>query len=371
MKYYPLAKPRITARDKKYVLEVLNSGVLSGGEKTRIFEKKFAEFIGIKYACALASGTAGLHLALLAAGLGPGDEVITSPFSFVASANAVLYVGARPVFVDIEPASYALDPAQIEKRITARTKAILVVHIFGQSAEMKHIVSIARKYNLVVIEDACEAIGASYRGRKAGTFGQSAVFSFYPNKQITTGEGGMLVTNNRKVWEFCSSARNQGRTSDMRWLDHVRLGYNYRMDEMSSALGIAQITRLPQIIQEREKIAGWYEKYLRPYGGFIRVPQAAPHRTHSWFVYVIEIVKPGADRDRIIKFLQRLGVSAKAYLPSIHLLDFYHSGFHYRKGDFPVSERLSARTLALPFYNDLKEADVKEIGHRLLRVLRV
>lgn len=371
MKHYPIARPSIGKLEKKLVLEVLDSGVLSLGKKTELFEEKFAKFAGTKYACAVSSGTAGLHLALLAAGIGEGDEVITSPFSFIASANAILYVGARPVFVDIEPASYGIDPQKIEKRITKKTKAILPVHLFGQSADMAKIMSIARKHKLAVIEDACEAIGASFRGKPVGTFGQSAVFSFYPNKQMTTGEGGMIVTNNRKILEFCASARNQGRAENMQWLDHVRLGYNYRIDEMSAALGIAQLFQLRANIREREKIAGWYEKYLRPYAHLIKTPSAAPGRTHSWFVYVVEILKSGVKRDDLIDSLKKSGVATKPYLPSIHLFDFYRRMFKHQEGDFPVSEMISERTLALPFFIGLKEADVKEITRQLLRALHI
>lgn len=369
MKFYPLAKPHITESDKKQVLEVLDSGVLSIGKKTEEFEKKFAEFAGTKYACAVSSGTTGLHLALLAAGVGPGDEVITSPFSFIASANAILYVGAKPVFVDIDPESYGIDPEKIEKKITKKTKAILPVHVFGQSADMAKIMAIARKHKLLVIEDACEAIGASFQGKPVGTFGQSAVFSFYPNKQMTTGEGGMVVTNNAQVWEFCRSARNQGRAENMQWLDHVRLGYNYRIDEMSAALGVAQLSRLRGSIKERGKIAGWYEKYLRPYSHLIRTPSAAPGRTHSWFVYVVEILKSGSNRDKLVTSLAKSGVATKPYLPSIHLFDFYRRMFKHKEGDFSVSEMISDRTLALPFYIGLKEMDIKEITRRLLRAL--
>lgn len=369
MRRYQLAKPNIGKLEKRLVLEVLNSGVLSIGKKTEEFEKRFAEFAGTKYACAVANGTAGLHLALLAAGIGEGDEVITSPFSFIASANSILYVGARPVFADIEPASYGIDPAKIEKKITKKTKAILVVHIFGQSADMAKIMAIARKHKLLVIEDACEAVGASFRKKLTGTFGQSAVFSFYPNKQMTTGEGGMIVTDSKKVWEFCRSGRNQGRAENMQWLDHVRLGYNYRIDELSAALGIAQLSRLRATIREREKIANLYEKYLRPHAHLVRTPSAAPGRTHSWFVYVVEILKPGASRDKIVASLAKEGVATKPYLPSIHLFDFYRRMFNHKEGDFPVSEMISARTLSLPFYIGLKEADIKEITKRLLRAL--
>src|SRR3990167_1866874 len=225
---YPIAKPYIGKEEKAVVAKVLRSGVLSIGPEVVAFEKAFALKLGTKFACAVSSGTAGLHLTMLAAGLKKGDEVLTSPFSFIASANAILYVGATPVFVDINPVSFNIDPDKIEEKITTKTKAILVVHIFGQSADMKPILKLANKYKLKVIEDACESLNASYHGKKVGTFGESAVFAFYPNKQMTTGEGGMIVTNDRSVDALCRSLRNQGRSGNMQWLDHERLGYNYR-----------------------------------------------------------------------------------------------------------------------------------------------
>jgi len=270
MQKYPTAKPYIGDRERKFVLEVLNSGVLSLGPKYKEFEEKFSKRIGTKYACAVSSGTAGLHLAFLAAGIKKGDEVITSPFSFVASANAILYVGARPVFIDIESDTFNINPELVERTITSRTKAILVVHIFGQSCDIDPIIKIAKKYKLKIIEDACESVCAKYKGKNVGTFGESAVFAFYPNKQMTTGEGGMIVTSNKKIYDYCCSLRNQGRAKNMQWLDHKYLGYNYRMDEMSAAVGLAQLEKLDFMIRERRKIANWYDKYLKPYEKIIR-----------------------------------------------------------------------------------------------------
>lgn len=368
MKSYPIAKPYITKKEEQYVLEVLRSGMLSIGPKVKEFESLFAKFVGTKYACAVSSGTAGLHLALLAAGVGPGDEVITSPFSFIASANAILYVGAKPVFVDIDPETYNLDPEKVEKAITKKTKALLPVHIFGQSADMTSLMKIAKKHKLKVVEDACESLGALHRGKQAGTFGESGIFAFYPNKQITTGEGGMIVTNSKKVYDLCNSLRNQGRGDNMQWLDHVRLGYNYRLDELSSAVGVAQMEKIDFLLAERQKIAGWYEKYLTPYKDLITVPATAHYNTHTWFVYVVQVPKK-VKRDMLIKRLAKAGVSTKPYLPSIHLAEFYKKLFGYKVGNFPVTEEISARSLALPFYIGLTERDVKEITKRLITEL--
>ncbi|MDO8492836.1 MAG: DegT/DnrJ/EryC1/StrS family aminotransferase [bacterium] len=366
----PLAKPYITKKDKKAILEVLNSGNLSLGPQYKKFEKKFAERIGTKYACAVSSGTAGLHLAMIAAGIGPGDEVITTPFSFIASANCILYVGAKPVFVDINPITYNMEPAEIEKRLTKRTKAILVVHIFGQAANMAPILKIAKKHKLKIIEDACESVCAEYNGRRVGTFGESAVFAFYPNKQMTTGEGGMIVTNSRKIYEFCASLRNQGRAENMQWLDHQYLGYNYRMDEMSAALGIAQLQKLDFMIKQRQRLAGWYNKHLGPFFKLVEAPGTAKGNSHTWFVYVLKIKNRKTDRDQVIEDLRKLGISTKSYLPSIHLFSFYKDKFGFKEGDFPVAEAVSRSSLALPFYIGLKENDVRYIVNSVVKIIK-
>ncbi len=369
MKMYQLAKPYITQKEKNYVLEALNSGYLSLGSKYREFEKRFAKKIGAKYACAVSSGTAGLHLAMIAAKIKKGDEVITSPFSFISSANCILYVGAKPVFVDINPLTYNIDPAKIEKKITKRTKAILVVHIFGQSVDMAPILKIANKYNLKIIEDACESICATHKGKNVGTFGESAVFAFYPNKQMTTGEGGMIVTDNKEIYKLCCSLRNQGRTENIQWLDHQCLGYNYRMDEMSAAVGLAQLGKLDFMIKQRHKIAGLYNKHLAKYSDIVQIPYTAKDNTHTWFVYVVKIKSKKIKRSEIINKLRKQGIITKPYLPSIHLFGFYKKQFGYKKGDFPVSEDISNNSLALPFYIGLKEVDVKYITNKLISLL--
>lgn len=372
---YPLARPQIGKEEEKAVLDVLRSGVLSLGPAADAFEREFASFVGTRYAVAVSSGTAGLHLALLAAGIGAGDEVITSPFSFVASANAILYVGAKPVFVDINPLSYNIDPEKIVEKITARTKAILPVHMFGQCADMAPILEIAKRHKLKVIEDACESIGAVYeRGGKggkrkmAGTFGESGVFAFYPNKQMTTGEGGMIVTNEIHVAQLCRSLRNQGRALDARWLNHERLGYNYRMDEMSAALGRVQLRRLPSFLRARRTIVRQYEAELAAYQDLIEPPRLSPESTHSWFLYAVRLPRH-VSRTKVIERLRKQGIASKPYVPSIHLFGFYRAQFGYAEGDFPVSEEASARLLALPLYVGLTRSDISVIIRALSHAL--
>jgi perosamine synthetase len=370
MKNYPVAMPYIKNREIALVRDVLRSGHLSLGPKYLEFEKKFAKMVGTKYACSVSSGTSGLHLVLLAAGIKPGDEVITSPFSFIASSNAILYVGARPIFVDIDPVSYNMDPKLIEQHITKKTKAILVVHIFGQPTDMQPVMRLARKYHLRVVEDACESIMATYRGQQVGTFGESAVFAFYPNKQMTTGEGGMIVTNSRDIYERCASLRNQGRGKSADWLDHQYIGYNYRLDEMSAAVGIAQLERLRWMIAQRRKIAKLYSKYLQPFGEYVIIPRTLKGNTHTWFVYVVRLANDAIVRDHVITELQKRGIHTKAYLPTIPLFDVYRRKFHYRQHQFPISEYISVTSLALPIYIGLRPSDIKYICRTLIDVIR-
>lgn len=369
MNKYPLARPYIGAKEKTEVLKVLDSGSLSLGPVYQKFEKAFAKALGIKYACAVSSGTAGLHLALIAAGIKAGDEVITTPFSFVASANAILYVGAKPVFVDIDPLTYNLDPSKIEKKINKKTRAILVVHIFGQAADMESILRIAKTYNLLIIEDACESLMATYKGKKVGAFGQAAVFAFYPNKQMTTGEGGMIITNNKKVYELCSSLRNQGRKQGDKWLNHSYLGYNYRLDEMSAALGLTQLKKISYLIRKRQEITSWYSQAIKPYSEIIQAPRIGQERSHTWFVYVIKFKNKKIDRDEVITKLEKTGIFTKPYLPSIHLFSFYKKLFNYKKGDFPIAEEISRSSLALPLYIGLKKKDCFYIVKKLADII--
>ncbi len=366
MKQYQVAKPFITDKDKKNVLSVLNSAKLSLGPKYLEFESNIKKYIGCKYACAVANGTCGLHLAVKALSLKKGDEVVTSPFSFISSSNCLLYERVKPIFVDIEEETYNIDPDKIEKAITRKTKAILVVHIFGQTAAMDKITQLAKKHNLKIIEDACESIGAAYKRKMAGTFGQVGVYAFYPNKQMTTGEGGMIVTNSKKIDALCKSLRNQGRNVKGDWLIHERLGFNYRMDEMSSALGITQLEKLNWMIEEKRKIAGLYNRQLANIHQVI-TPKVAADRTHSWFVYVIR-VKYG-ERNNLMKKLMSHGIQTKPYLPVIHLQPFMRKMFHYKLGDFPVAEKISSQTLALPFYIGLKVKDINNISSLITKIL--
>jgi perosamine synthetase len=369
MTRYPIGRPYLGKEEERAVVEVVRSGYLSLGHRYIEFEKKFAKQIGSKYACAISSGTAGLHLAMIAAGIKQGDEVITSPFSFVASANCIEYVGAKPIFADIDPVTYNMDPSNVEQLITDKTKAILVVHIFGQATDMDPIMKLARKHNIVIVEDACESLEAKYKGRKVGRFGQSAVFAFYANKQMTTGEGGMLVTDEKKVYKLVCSLRNQGRTPDMQWLDHKYLGYNYRLAEMNAALGIEQLKKLKFLISEKRRIANWYTKYLNPHQQYIALPKVAPRNTHSWFVYVVRLLHQKINRNNLIVRLSKQGVNSKPYLPSIHLFDYYRSKYGYKKNDYPISEKVSDSALALPFYIGLREKDVKNIVDILIKTL--
>ena len=364
---YYLSRPDIEEADVQAVVGVLRSPNLALGPKLDAFEKAFAEYVGRRWAVAVNSGTSGLHLAVRALGIADGDEVITTPFSFVASANCMLYERAVPRFVDIDPVTLNMNTSRIAKAITARTKAILPVHIFGLPCEMDSVMATARKYNLPVIEDACEAIGATYRGRKAGSFGDAAVFAFYPNKQMTTGEGGMLVTDSGEIAEAARSMRNQGRSADGAWLDHVRLGYNYRMDEMSAALGLAQLSRIESILARRAEVASWYAEALSRVEG-VRVLAEAGGATRSWFVYVVEVAR-GTERGAVLARLEAAGVQSRAYFPPIHLQPFYRQKFGYKPGDFPVCEDVAGRTLTLPFYNTLAREDVEEIVGRLAAAL--
>lgn len=368
-----IARPYIDEADKKGVMEVLESGWLSLGPKYKEFEKNMASYTGVKYACSVSSGTAGLHLAVIALGLKEGDEVITTPFSFVASSNCLLYEKVKPVFVDIEEETFNLDPDKIEVAITKKTKAILVVHIFGQSARMDKIMKIAKKYKLKVIEDSCESLGARFQDRMTGTFGDIGVYSFYPNKQMTTGEGAVIVTDSKKLYELCDSLRNQGRGlreskkgKDWDWLMSERMGYNYRMDEMSAGLGVTQLKKIDWMIEERRKIVDLYKKYLGDIENIL-IPTIGEERTHTWFVYVIRVLNN--KRDKLMSDLSSSGIQVRPYLPAIHLQSFMKKMFGFKKGDFPVTERISSQTLALPFYIGLVDTDIKYIANKVKKMI--
>lgn len=363
----PLAKPYIDENEINAVVEVLRSGILSLGPKLVEFEQNFAQFMGMKYAIAVSSGTAGLHLAIKSLDLKEGDEVITTPFSFVSSANCILFENAKPVFVDIDEKTYNIDPQKIEEKITEKTKAILLVHIFGQSCETNQIMEIAKKHNLKVIEDVCESIGAKYNGELVGTRGDVAVFAFYPNKQITTGEGGMITTNDEEIYKLCTSLRNQGRDS-MSWLVHERLGYNYRLNEIGCVLGIEQLKKLSSIISMREKIAQRYNVLLKN-GEDIIIPYISPENISSWFVYVIK-VKENINRNKLMELLKAEGIASKEYLPAIHLQPFYKKKYGFKEGDCPICEKVSSSTLALPFYTGMSLDDVDYVCGKLGEVIK-
>jgi len=371
----PMCEPDITTAERVAVDEVLRGTTLSIGPRLELFERRIASYVGARHAAGVSSGTAGLHLCMLAAGVGEYDLVITTPFSFVASANAAMYVRARPVFVDVEPRALTIDPQRLadtartlSRRHGRRLKAILPVHVFGQTADMDPILEIAQRYGLAVIEDACEAIGAEYKGRSAGTIGDAGVFAFYPNKQMTTGEGGMIVTDDPGWDALFRSLRNQGRDTFDGWLAHSRLGYNYRLDELSAALGAVQAARLDELLAKRERVAGWYAARLAGLEGVER-PAPAPWTTRmSWFVYVVRLA-PGHDRDRVIRDLEARGIPARPYFPPIHLQPFYRGRFGLRPGDFPVTEAAGASCLALPFFGTMREEQVDTVCGALAEAL--
>lgn len=367
----PLAKQDITDAEKSAVLEVLNSPKLALGPKLQEFEKLIADFFGVKYAIAVNSGTSGLHLIVRALGITKGDEVITTPFSFVASANCILYEGAKPVFVDIDPQTLNIDVARIEKKITKKTNAILAVDVFGNPADWDELKRIAKKHKLFLIEDAAEALGSQYRGKQCGSFADAAVFAFYPNKQITTGEGGMVITDNKKIADLCRSMANQGRrVKNGKWLEHVRLGYNYRLDEMSAAMGVAQMKRLPEILAKRKKVADLYNEKLRHVKG-IQIPHVSQESNLAWFVYVVVLSEnlSGKKRDLIIKKMVERGIACSNYFQPIHLQPFYKNEFGYKAGDFPITENIGKRTLALPFFNDLTEEEIDVVVKNLQEII--
>ncbi len=359
----PLSNPDLTEKEIAAVNEVLQTPYLSIGKTVIEFENQFVKYIGVNQAIAVNSGTSGLHLCMKALDIKDGDEVITTPFSFIASANSILFERAKPVFLDIREDTYNLDEDKIESKITARTKAILPVHVFGYPCDMEKINKIARKHKLHVIEDACEAIGAEINGKKIGSFGDAAVFAFYPNKQMTTGEGGMIVTNDQKISDLCKSLRNQGRNSGAEWLAHDRLGYNYRLSEVSSALGVAQIKRIEELLGKREQVAAFYNSRLSDLPEVILPPRSSGGIKRSWFVYVLRLDNSFTEnqRNEIITRLRADGIGCCAYFPPIHLQSFYIEQFGFKPGDFPVTERIAKGTIALPFYNRLTEEQVDRV----------
>jgi len=362
----PLARPVIGREEEDAVLEVLRSGQLSLGPRLEEFERRFATWLGARHACAVSSGTTGLHLALRAAGVGPGDEVVTSPFSFVASANAIVYCGATPVFADIEARTLNLDPEAAGEARTERTSAVLPVHIFGYPADLPAF----EHWGLPVVEDACEALGARHAdGPRVGARGNPAVFGFYANKQLTTGEGGMITLGSEDGKERIDSERNQGRAPDLGWLDHDRLGFNYRLSDIACALGIAQLARLDEMLAARARVAGWYRELLGDVEGLELPCEDAGGDERGWFVFVVQLPH-GVDRDAAILALRERGVQSKPYLPAIHLMSYYRETFGHRDGAFPVCEDVAARSIALPFFPALTESEAEEVSSALREVVQ-
>jgi perosamine synthetase len=361
-----LARPDIGDRELELVGQVLRSDVLALGPFAPRFEAGLAAIAGRRHGIACSSGTAGLHMGVAALGIGAGDEVITTPFSFVASANCLLYDGAVPRFVDIEEDTLGLDPALLEGAASPTTRAILPVHVFGRPCRIEAISATARDRGWAVIEDACEGLGSSVGGRPLGSFGDVAVFAFYPNKQITTGEGGMVVTDDDELAETMRSLRNQGRDRDGTWLRHIRLGYNYRLDEMSAAVGVAQLERLAELRAGRDRVVAMYGQAL---GGadWVTLPAAGDGESVDWFVYVVRLA-PSIDRDAVLEGLAERGVPSRPYFSPIHLQPYYRSRFGFQPGDFPVTERVAASTLALPFSSRMTEDEVDRVAQSLTEV---
>lgn len=363
----PLSRPYLDEREEELVLEVLRSGRLSLGPAIDRFEELVAERVGAPYAAAVSSGTAGLHLLCHAAGIGLGDEVVTSPYTFVASANCFVLEGATPVFADVDAATLNLDPAAVESAITERTKAVVAVDIFGYPCELDALRAICEQHGLTLIDDACQAIGAEYRGRPVGAHGPPAVFAFYPNKQLATGEGGVVTTHSEEEWRLLRSLRNQGRSYEGGgWFEHPRLGFNYRWTDVQAAIGIAQLEKLDRILELRRAAADRYTDLLGDVEGV--EPPLADDADHvrSWFVYVPKLA-PGIDRDRVLANLRAAGIQTAEYIPCVHLQPYMRERYGFREGMFPVAEDAARRTFALPFFTAI-EADDQE---RVVEVLRV
>ena len=362
----PLAQPVLGSEEEERVLEVLRSGRLSLGPALAQFEEAFAARIGVPHASAVSSGTAGLHLALRAVGVSDGTEVVTSPFSFVASANVAVYERARPVFADIDPVTLNLDPDAAAAAITERTAALMPVHIFGYPADLPAF----ERLGVPIVEDACEALGAVHAdGTAVGSRGHPAVFGFYANKQMTTGEGGIVTMADATLKERIDSERNQGRAPDMGWLDHDRLGFNYRLSDIACALGLAQLERLDEMLGARARVADAYRDALAGIEGLqLPCPDAGGNR-RGWFVFVVQLPRD-VDRDGCVRALGELGIPSKPYFPAVHLMTYYREQFGHREGEFPVCEDVAARSIALPFFPQMTEGQVERVGEALRRVLQ-
>jgi len=365
----PLSRPYLGAREEELVLEVLRSGRLSLGPAIDRFEELFAERVGAPYAAAVSSGTAGLHLLCHIAGLGEGDEVITSPISFVATANCFLFEGATPVFADVDPRTLNLDPAAVEAAVTERTRALVAVDMFGYPCELDELRAVCERHGLTLILDSCEALGAEYKGAPVGSHGFPAAFGFYPNKQITTGEGGVVTTHSEEEWQLLRSLRNQGRSYEARWFHHVRLGFNYRFTDLQAALGIAQLERLDEILDRRARAAARYGELLADVDG-VALPLAddGDHR-RSWFVYVVRL-GDGIDREEVSARLADAGVEAGHYVPCVHLQPYLRERFGFSEGLCPAAEDFARRALALPFFTGIEAWDQERVAEALAAALR-
>ena len=370
----PLSFPDITSEERGLVDEVLSSGQLSFGPVLEAFEHEFAAKFGARHAVAMSSGTAALHVAMIAAGVREGDFVITTPFSFVASANSILFERGIPHFVDIDPGTLLMDPSATVHAIETlaprgRLRAVLPVHVFGRTVEMDVILAAARRHGVAVIEDACEAVGASADGVFAGRWGDASAFGFYPNKQMTTGEGGMLVTDRDDWARLARSLRNQGRSDSGSWLEHERLGFNYRMNTISAAIGLAQIRRLDELMQKREAVARRYNELLAGIDGVSPLAPARAGAHVSWFVYMARLDE-GIDREQLQIALAARGIDSRPYFPPIHLLPFYRQRFGFRPGMFPHAEAAGASLLALPFHGNLSADDIDYVCEMLASEVR-
>ena len=360
-----MSAPDVDDADEHAIRAALRSGVLALGPRAEEFERLAAETAGVTHGVAVSSGTAGLHLLVRALGIGRDDEVLVPSFTFAASANALIYEGATPVFVDIEPDTYTLDPSELTGRRTSKTKAVMAVDVFGHPADWDDLALTSE--GLTLIDDCCEAIGAAYRGKPMGSFGSAGCFAFYPNKQMTTGEGGMIVTDDDALASLCRSLRNQGRGEMGAWLQHDRLGFNYRMDELSAALGVSQIRRLESFLAKRAAVAQMYGERLASFD-WLRPPIVKPHVTMSWFVYVVTLAAD-IDRNAVVDSLSAEGIPSRTYFSPLHLQPYIQERFGTREGMLPITEDIARRTLALPFHNNLTEGEVEDVVHALARAV--
>ncbi|MBI4339603.1 MAG: DegT/DnrJ/EryC1/StrS family aminotransferase [Chloroflexi bacterium] len=365
----PLAAPDITDRERELVLQVLSTPMLSGGPMLQRFEGMAAKAAGRRHAIAVSSGTAGLHVIVRALGLGVGNAVITTPYSFIASSNCLLYEGVEPVFVDVEADTFNIDPDQVQKALRSagpnrgRIKGILAVDIFGHPARWDRLEAIAHEHGLKLIEDSAESLGSSFQGRPCGSFGDAAIFAFYPNKQVTTGEGGVVLTDSEGLAELCRSLRNQGRGPSNEWLEHVRLGYNYRLSELHAALGVAQMERLAELLAKRARVAAWYDDGLGDIS-YLTPPARQSDVEVRWFVYVVRFKNP-LHRPVAMEWLQEKGIPTRPYFPALHLMPFYREQFGFKPGDFPVTEAVASSTLALPYHNNMTHEQVQYVCDQL------